>query len=1010
MSFDFTDSQNVGKTYKGFVLLSVDDLPDYKAKGVYLRHKRTGLEVYHIVNDDKENTFAFAFRTVEKNSKGFAHIMEHSVLCGSEKYPLKEPFNTLAATSLNTFLNAFTYPDKTVYPGASVVPDDYFTMMDVYADAVFFPKLDYQTFIQEGHRLELDEKGNVSIQGVVYNEMKAPFSTFNQVAFSNHVAAMFPDSYPFYESGGDPLEIPTMTYEEFLAFHQKFYSPDNCLLFLCGNLPTERQIDFFEERFIARLEKKYNCVAELPDSDSKNPIIKPEIKALQNLKKRTETTEIKGIAPETGATGSYVSLSWYTGKFNIEKQFLMEVLCGNDSAPLQKGLLESGLGDDAAIGNFTQFEEEFFYAGLWGVKKGKEKKVFALVQKLMNQIYKNGISQKEIESAVMGLDFQLRETHRYWGPFSIVLMENALKGWTIGKPCSLCLSPVSDFEKFKQNLKNDKEYTKKLIKKYFLDNPVTIKLIQEPSAQFLKNRQEAEKKLIEQKCIGLDRNKLKQQLEQLHAYQQKIETPEETKCIPTTKLSSLDKNIELIETKLDFVKGDGDFDIPLFINKEKTNGIFYMDVLFPFDTIEPSLYKYIPLLSDVITNMGWNGKKWDECVTESSRIMGDVWGRTCCGTVIDVPECREFAKKYESMNFCGRNWLGLSCKALTERAKETFELMAEIINGMSFSDKKRFDTLVQEVKSEKKSNLINSGRDYALKRVRAGSSVNQALNEIMWGLTQLQTVSSYNKKDYAKILKTFKQIYSECLASGGIIHITADEDSLKTMMPFIQKFAVEAKIKPLVPVKKHTLEELLPFIYENQTLNSPECQILQVDSQTGYAASRIKSSNYLTKDCAAEQVFSSWFSMHTLWDKIRTSGGAYGAGSYADSGDNSFLMYTYRDPTPDKSLQVYIDSLDELSKMDIPADDIEKTIVSIYGDAITPVTPKDKGERGFMSMLYANPQELRRLRIRNLFEVTSADVKNAAVRLNENAKNECTKAIFCDKSNNFCGNFIKIPL
>ncbi|MCR4954026.1 MAG: insulinase family protein [Treponema sp.] len=1010
MSFNFLDSQNVGKSYKDFILLAVDDLSDFKAKGVYLRHKRTGLEVYHIVNDDKENTFAFAFRTVEKNSKGFAHIMEHSVLCGSEKYPLKEPFNTLAATSLNTFLNAFTYPDKTVYPGASVVPDDYFTMMDVYADAVFFPKLDYQTFIQEGHRLELDEKGNVSIQGVVYNEMKAPYSTFNQVAFSNHLAAMFPDSFPFYESGGDPLEIPTMTYEEFLAFHQKFYSPDNCLLFLCGNLPTDRQIDFFAERFISRLEQKYNCTADIPNAESKLPLIKPEIKNLAVLKKRTQSAEIKGFAPETGATGSYVSLSWYTGKTNIEKMCLMEVLCGNDSAPLHKGLIESGLGDDVASGNFGQFEEEFFYAGLWGVKKGKEKKVIELVQKIINQVYKNGFSQKEIESAVMGLDFQLRETHRYWGPFSIVLMENALKGWCNGNACSMCLSPISEFVKLKQKLKEDKDFTKKLIKKYFIDNPVTIKVIQEPSAEFLKNRQEAEKKLIEQKSVGLDRQKLQQQLDELHTYQQKIETPEETKCIPTTKLSSLDENVELIETKLEFVKGEGDVNVPLFISKENTNGIFYMDVLFPFDTLEPSLYKYVPMLSDVITNMGWNGKKWDECVIESSRIMGDVWGRTLCGTVIDVPECREFAKKYEDLNICGRNWLGLSCKALTERVQETFELMAEIINGMSFDDKKRFDTLVQEVKSEKKANLINSGRDYAIKRVRAGSSANQALNEIMWGLTQLQTIDSYIKKDYSKILKTFKQIYEACLANGGIIHITADEDSLKTMMPFVQKFAVEAKIKKLVPAKKLTLEELLPFVYEYQTVTSPECQILQVDSQTGYAASRIKSSNYLTKESAAEQVFSSWFSMHTLWDKIRTSGGAYGAGTWTDSGENSFLMYTYRDPTPDKSLQVYVDSLDELSKIDIPADDIEKTIVSIYGDAITPATPKDKGERGLMSMLYANPQELRRLRIKRLFAVTSADVKLAAQRLSENAKNECSKAIFCDKLTNFSGNFIKIPL
>ena len=216
----------------------------------------------------------------------------------------------------------------------------------------------------------------------------------------------------------------------------------------------------------------------------------------------TESAKVFGIAPETGATGNYVAISWYSGKSNIEKLFLTEVLCGNDSAPLYKGLQESGLGDEVAAGNFGQFDEEFFYLGLWGVKKGNEEKVFKLVQKLIQQVYEEGISQKLIESAVMGLDFQLREVNRYWGPFSLTLMENALKGWCVGNPCSTFLSPITSFEKLKQTLKDDKAFIKKLIKKYFIDNPVTVKVIEEPSPDYLKNRQEAEKKLIQEKSLS----------------------------------------------------------------------------------------------------------------------------------------------------------------------------------------------------------------------------------------------------------------------------------------------------------------------------------------------------------------------------------------------------------------------------------------------------------------------------------------------------------------------------
>ena len=227
------------KNYKGFDLISENYVPDCKATGIYLRHRTTGLEVFHLVNDDPENLFAFAFRTPVKDSTGAAHIMEHSVFCGSEKFPLKEPFTNMMNQSVNTFLNAMTYSDKTVYPASSMVKSDYFNLLDVYADAVFFPLLKKEAFLQEAHRLEMDENGEFSIQGVVYNEMKGNYSSFDSVAAEIQIRSLFPGSNYAFDSGGDPIEIPTFTYEAFKEFHQKYYSPEKCLLFLCGNIPTE---------------------------------------------------------------------------------------------------------------------------------------------------------------------------------------------------------------------------------------------------------------------------------------------------------------------------------------------------------------------------------------------------------------------------------------------------------------------------------------------------------------------------------------------------------------------------------------------------------------------------------------------------------------------------------------------------------------------------------------------------------------------------------------------------
>lgn len=1008
--FDFTDQNNIGKEYKDFVLISIDDLKDYKARGVYLRHKITGLEVYHMIKDDKENLFSFAFRTVDKTSRGVAHIMEHSVLCGSEKYPLKEPFSTLAGTSLNTFLNALTYPDKTVYPGASVVRSDYFNMMDVYADAVFFPKLDHATFIQEGHRLEMDEKGALSIQGVVYNEMKGNYSSFQPIAFSDLIGAMFPESYPAFDSGGDPLHIPELTYQEFLDFHQKFYSPDNCILFLYGDIPTTEQLDFIDERFTSRLIKKYNCEPGKIDVKSTVPVIKDEIRALQKLNLRTQSCELKTYAPQTGSTGSFVTVNWYAGKADMEKYFLSEALCGNDSSPLSRILKDSELGDDIQFQSFGQFKEEFYTAGLWGVKKGNEKKVFNLVEKAIQDIYKNGVSQDDIDSAVMGIDFALREVNRYWGPYSIQIMEKALKGWCNGDTCASQLTPITSFEEVKKQLRSDPDYVKKLIKKYFIDNDITVRFVSEPSANYFKEREKAESAMIEELEKTVDKAQLKKDLDELHAYQQRIETPEETACIPTTKISELDPKLDLAETSLEFLEGNDGAKIPLFLNREETNGIFYIDVLFPFDRIEPENMQHIPFLSDVITNLGWGGKNWAQCTAESSCVMGDIWGRILTGAVCDAKECQNEAEKYAQYNFCGRNWLAIVCKALTDRAEEALNMLSEIITGMDFKDDKHFATLLQELKAEKKNGLIPNGRDYAQKRVRAGWSANLALNEILWGVSQLNTVSEYKKHDAKKLLETFAHIYRECVASGGIIHVTADSDSMDKLLPLLQAFVKKAEIKQLLPEVKRTVEDYLPYISENQAALSDELQIMKVESQTGYAAAAVPCSSYLTRESMAENVFASWFSNHTLWDKIRTTGGAYGANCWADACEKQLVMTTYRDPTPEKSIEVFKASLKEIADKPVSKEDVEKTVVSCYGNAIVPACPRDRGFRSFEGMLYANPMKFRQLRVNTLLDIKQEDVTEAAKRLSDSCEKSCRKAVFCNKSDNFAGNIIRLPL
>ena len=1009
-NFDFLNPTNLGKEYKGFILLKIEEVPDYKCKSVFLRHKRTGLEVFHLIKNDRENLFAFAFRTAAKDSKGTAHIMEHSALCASEKFPLKEPFNTLASQSLSTFLNAMTYPDKTVYPASSLVRSDYFNMMDVYADCVFFPKLTHDTFIQEGHRLEMDANGNLSIQGVVYNEMKANFTTFYQIANNELLAAMFPKSYPAYSSGGDPAEIPSLTYEEFLNFHKTFYSPDNCCLFLYGDIPTADQLDFIDEKYIARLEKKYNCTTELPYANQPLPYVKPEVKELLELQKQDKSIIIETTAPDQGATGNLALIAKYTGQANIEKYFLGEVLCGNDSSPLLKAVMESKLGDMPYLGNFGQFKEEFWALGLGGVKEGKEKKVFALIQKELERLYKEGVSQEDIDSAVMGIDFNLREENRWWGPYSINIMEKALKGWVWGDSCTSQLCPITKFEELKKELAKDKNYVQKLIKKYFLDSTVECRLTVRPNKDYLTKRAQNEAELVAELSKSVDKEQLKKDLERLHEYQAHVETPEELACIPHTKVSELEKTVDEPKVELKFVKGADGSDIPLLVSEEETNGLFYIDVLFPFDTLPAEHFKHIPFLSTVITNMGWGGKSWDKCIAESACITGDVWGRILCGSVYDVPECKELAQKYEQYNLCGRKWLGISCKALTQKTEDTLKMLSEIITKMDFKDAKRFKNMLQEYKAGRKASIIENGRELAYKRCTASWSEGYALAEILWGVTQLYTVNSYKEKDAKKLLKEYEYIYKQSVKSGGIIHITADKDSLTKIIPELESFAKQAGITKLLPSNNYTLEQLLPFVKAAENSQGEHTkESLKTQSQTGYATVVSPCAPYLTKDAAAEVVYTTWLNCHTFWEKFRTTGGCYGAGGYPDSGEKCLKLSTYRDPDPAKHADLLIEALGEAAKTAFTHEDIEKSIVSCYGNLITPLAPQDRGKQAFETFLYAN-NGFKQQKTELLLAVKDEDVVNAAKRLAEQSQHLSHKVVFCDKSKDSYGKNLDLPL
>lgn len=1007
--FDFLDSKNIGKAYKDFYLVAVENLPDLNTKGIYLRHKKTGLEVYHIPADDNENLFAFTFRTVALNSKGAAHIMEHSALCGSEKFPLKEPFTTLENQSVKTYLNALTYPEKTCYPASSLVKSDYFNLMDVYADSVFFPLLSKETFMQEGHRLEMDENGKLSIQGVVYNEMKGNYSSFNSVARDSIFSSMFPGSYAAFESGGDPLKIPELTYEEFLDFHKKFYKPDNCLLFLYGNIPTSEQLDFIDEKYIGRILSAYDC-KEPENLLSQKPLVSKEILSLSKLNKIEKPVEIRAIAPASGATGANVSLNWYAGKKTLDKILLTELLCGNEYTPLNVKLIESGLGDEVSPFSrlIYQYDESFFSCGLSGVKKGNEEKVKDLILKSLQEIYEEGFSDDLIAGITMAIDFDLRECSRGYGPYSLNLLSQVGRNWFSGSSMNLGLDTINELEALKKKLKQDSDYLRKLLKELFIDQNYATFTVVEPSKKFYQERNKQEKELIKKMKANTDLNILKKELDALHNYQQKIETPEELACIPHLKVSELTvpENDETI--KLDYISLDNGNRLPLLTSTEDTKGIVYLELMYPFDVLPAEDYVHVPLLLEISDALGWAGKNWQQADTEAAKVMRFFSGDVVTFTGYDDSLSKTLEEDLKEKNLYHRDWFAINTCFLTEYCNEVFKVLTEAIGSMDFKDEKRLKEILTEDWNSLKTGFVSSGSRLIQRRIMINYDRTMAIREIQQGLTQLEAFKKYRSMKPKVILQKMEDMFRQISNAGGMIHITADEKSQKQLLPLIKNFAEDCHLKEPVKSGHYEINELLPYIsqFDNKTINS---ESFKYASQTGFSAVAFPVEKGYSKESIALDVLASWMSNHTLWEKIRTTGGAYGANAAMDHGSGIFKLSSYRDPNPEVTIELYLKILKEVADFDFTYEDVEPCIISCYSDEINPLSKETKGTIDSRRYLNANPG-LTPDFVKKLLSITEKDVKAAAVRLYEAALKTRNEAIFCDISKKFYGKNLELPL
>lgn len=963
----------------GFEIISKNPLPEFNAVGIYAVHKKTGLELYHILNDDEENLFSYNFMTSPSDSTGVAHIIEHTVLCGSKNYPLKDPFMVLAKQSVNTFLNAMTYPDKTVYPASSIVEADYFNLMSVYGDAVFFPNLDELAFKQEGHHFEIDENGKMTVQGVVLNEMRANYSDFDGVMYEWTAASVCQGSIYAKDSGGSPLEIPDLTYQAYKDFYKKYYHPVNCRVFLMGNIPTEKQMKFLEEKFLCHFEaaKKPEFIPPVPR------YVEPKFFSVP--------------APASGGAKDAVMLNWLlpesSDAVNLMESYLIgEILIGHSGAYLNKILLDSKIGEDLypyngigkSIKNIT------FTLGMKGLEKGKHEEFKTIVFDALEKIVKEGVEPKAVETAVHSIDFSNREIKRSYGPFALSLMERVMSGWSCGKTPEAALQYVPAFEKVKANIKNDKNYITELIKKYLLLNKHYALVNVYPDADFCKRIDESLEKRaadFEKTLTAAERKSFLKEQEKINLFKQKPDDPEKCALIPSLSKKDLPPLPPEPVKELLFIR-----DVPVVVHEQPTNDIGYFELAFPVDNLSQEDYQYLPLLSACMTGMGTDTLSWSEAASRAAHLLGGFYANTAVFSIsseVSLP-IFDLSGALQAGQITGRDWIIAGGKMLGELILQAVDFVFGFLKALSFEDTGRLKDLIMQRKNDFESLPALDGNSLALLRAAANFSEKNAKREIISGISQITFLRSlYKDMEDTQKLKTIceklKTIFHSVLNSGLIINLIGTKKNIADFKKALQINLAGFK----APVLKQNTAFNNRFTFGSTEKNRLE--LIEAPLQVGFAVSVFKSAPFGTKENSSEAVLSRRLST-PLWEKIRSIGGAYGAYTVPMGLEGLLAFVTYRDPNPINSLSEFLAAIEQVLSEKLPEEELEKLITGRYSKEIMPSTPAGKGFVSFKNLLCGISYETKKAFVLNMINTTAEDLYGCAKRLLEQ-KNTLSAAV-----------------
>lgn len=923
-------------------------IEEMQSEGIVLEHKKTKARLFLVSNDDENKVFCIGFRTPPDNDCGLPHILEHSVLCGSDKFPLKDPFVELVKGSLNTFLNAMTYPDKTVYPVASCNDKDFQNLMDVYLDAVLHPNIykEEKIFRQEGWHYELESKDAPLIyNGVVYNEMKGAYSSPESLLDSVTQKTLFPDTCYGKDSGGDPLHIPELSYEKFLDFHRTYYHPSNSYIYLYGDMDMAEKLTWLDEEYLSHYEER--------PVDSR-------IREQKAFEKPVEREFSYSITDgESGEDATYLSVNTVVGddldpKLYVAFQILEYTLLDAPGAPLKQALIDAGIGKDILGGYESGILQPFFSVIAKDANKEQKGEFLAIVKGTLRKLADQGINRKSLLAGMNYFEFKYREADYGSAPKGLMYGLQCLDSWLYdGDPMThLCYQETFDF--LKKEVENG--YFEQLIKDYLLDNPFEAVIVVAPEKNLTaKEDEKLAKKLADYKASLSEEEleKLVKATRELKEYQDTPSTPEILAKIPLLTREDIDKKAETF-----FWTEKEEDGIKVLHHNFFTSGIGYLKILFNTSVLPQEDLPYAGLLKSVLGSISTEHYSYSDLTSEIHLNSG--------GMDFSVTS---YANLQDAEQFTGA--FVASIRVLYDKLDFGFTMLEEILNHSVFTDEKRLGEVIQETRSRARMKLENAGHSTAVSRATSYFSATAYYNELTGGtayyhfLEQLEKDYPAKKQEIiAKLQEVSRKLFTR---SNMLVNYTADENGYEKLPETLK--LLSAKLP-------EGSRETYVFTHPVKNVNEG----LKTSAQVDYVA---RCGNFRDAGLAytgALKILQVILSYDYLWLNIRVKGGAYGCMSGFGRSGEGYLV-SYRDPNLKETNEIYEGIPAYLEQFDPDERDMTKYVIGTISNLDAPLTPSVKGSRGLSAYLSGVTEEMMQTERDQVLQATKEDIRALAAHI-----------------------------